>query len=301
MTQQIEKHLDTNILTPEELGRWQENATSSQGASLAKSAEPLSRRSTPEPIPFSHQLDKPTRSSLMALRDIILHCQPMTIPRNPTCRSFSVIYTDAYFKLKGTVYRPGDENLPQWTLDRHRTSRTVGPPCASTKVTCTVAHTSRVGFHPRSYDSFSSDQAFIYLLEAWAAILAPVIFEPWLGSFYVQCCDNEASRHALIKGVGKHQPLNCLISAHWTWHNRRGIAHRLERVPTKANISDALSRFEGIPEAQMWHQIRIPASSLTQRATKIIGDIEFASKNGFRRRIRREPIHDFLRKSAGKA
>ena len=103
------------------------------------------------------------------------------------------------------------------------------------------------------------------------------------------------------RAVGKHQPLNCLISAHWTWHNRRGIAHRLERVPTKANISDALSRFEGIPEAGLWHQLQIPASSLTQRATKIIGDIEFASKRGFEDVSGVKPIHDFLRKLAGKA
>ena len=108
---------------------------------------------------------------------------------------------------------------------------------------------------------FSADQAFIYLLEAWAAILAPMIFEPWLGTLYVQCCDNEASRHALIKGVGKHQPLNCLIAAHWTWHNRRGIAHRLERAPTEANISDALSRFEEVPEAMQWHCLQIPLAA----------------------------------------
>ena len=85
---------------------------------------------------------------------------------------------------------------------------------------------------------FSSNTAFIYLLEAWVAIIAPIVCEPILGDFYIQCCDNEAARHALIKGVGKHQPLNCLISAHWTWHNRRGIAHRIERVPTKANLSE---------------------------------------------------------------
>ena len=144
---------------------------------------------------------------------------------------------------------------------------------------------------------FSADQAFIYLLEAWAAILAPMIFEPWLGTLYVQCCDNEASRHALIKGVGKHQPLNCLIAAHWTWHNRRGIAHRLERAPTKANISDALSRFEEVPEATQWHCLQIPLAALTHR----IGDIEFASKRGFEEVEGVKPLHEFLRKAAGKA
>ncbi|CAE7242575.1 unnamed protein product, partial [Symbiodinium sp. KB8] len=186
MTQQIEKHLDTNNLTPEAI---------------------YARANS-----FSHQLDKPTRSSLMALRDIILHCQPMTIPRNPTFHSFSVIYTDAYFKLKGTVYRPGDENLPQW--DARQTPDIENGWAALCFHQGDVHHGAYFqGRLPSALlRQFSADQAFIYLLEAWAAILAPVIFEPWLDHFYVQCCDNEASRHALIKGVGKHQPLNCLIS-----------------------------------------------------------------------------------------
>ena len=128
---------------------------------------------------------------------------------------------------------------------------------------------------------FSSDQAFTYLLEAWVAILTSLIFEPWLDSFYVQCCDNEASRHALLKGVGKHQPLNCLIAAHWTWHNRRSLAHRLERVPTKANISDGISRFEHVEEATDWVKLDLPLQALTSRAAKIIGDISLSASVGF--------------------
>ena len=111
--------------------------------------------------------------------------------------------------------------------------------------------------------------------------VGPLIFEPLLGDFYIQCCDNEAARHAIIKGVGKHQPLNALISAHWTWHNRRGIAHRLERVPTKANISDPISRFEALPQGLLWSKIDVPHKAITNRALKIIGDIRVASTLGF--------------------
>ena len=184
---------------------------------------------------FSHLLDKPTRSSLLALRDIISHCKPMTITRNPTSVSYSVIYTDAYFKLQGQVYRPGDENLPQWDS---RQTKDIENGWAALCFHQGVVHNGAY-FQGRLPSivlrQFSADRAFIYLLEASAAILAPMICEPFLiGTFYVQCCDNEASRHVLINGVGKHQPLNCLIAAHWTWHNRRGLAHRLERVPTKA-------------------------------------------------------------------
>ncbi|CAE7244596.1 unnamed protein product [Symbiodinium sp. KB8] len=221
MTQQIEKHLETNNLTPEKARKMAGKCNFLTGRLFGKVGRAPLKALHARANCFSHQLDKRTRSSLMALRDIILHCQPMTIPRNPTFRAYSVIYTDAYFKLQGDVHKGAyfQGRLPSVLLRQ-----------------------------------FSSDQAFIYLLEAWAAILAPMIFEPWLDNFYIQCCDNEASRHALIKGVGKHQPLNCLIAAHWTWHNRRGIAHRLERVPTKANIADAL-RFEDVQGVKPIHEV----------------------------------------------
>ena len=61
-----------------------------------------------------NNLDKPTRSSLLALRDIIVHCKPMTIPGNPVADTYGVIYTDAYFKLGEKIYRPGDDDLPNW-------------------------------------------------------------------------------------------------------------------------------------------------------------------------------------------
>ena len=188
----------------------------------------------------------------MALKVIILHCKPITIPRSPTTTTYSVIYTDAYFRLGSTLYRPGDQDIPNW--DSKKTAEIENGWAA---VCFHHGDVQRAAYFQGRLPSvlarlFSSDQAFIYLLEAWVAILAPLIFEPWLDSFYVQCCDNEASRHALLKGVGKHQPLNCLIAAHWTWHNRRSLAHRLERVPTKENISDGISRFEHVEEAVHW-------------------------------------------------
>ena len=63
---------------------------------------------------YTHHIDKPTRASLVALKDIIPHCKPMTIPRLPITTTYSVIYTDAYFKLGSTFFRPGDHDIPNW-------------------------------------------------------------------------------------------------------------------------------------------------------------------------------------------
>ena len=137
----------------------------------------------------------------------------MTIPRNPVAHTYSVIYTDAYFKLGQKIYRPGRDDLPSCDSNSTKDIENGWAAVCFHQVDVHNAAHFKKGDSLRFSLSFSSDQAFIYFLEAWAAILAPSIFEPWLGCFYIQCCDKEASRHALIKGVGKHQPLNCLIAS----------------------------------------------------------------------------------------
>ena len=223
-------------------------------------------------------LDKPTRAALYALMDTISHCTPTKIPRDPQVRQFAVIYTDAYYTANQQQLRPSDPIPEAW---RPQDYGTVDNGFGA--VIFLPGESHRVWFFqgrlPKEIlKQFSSNTAFIYLLEAWVALL---IFEPLLGDFYIQCCDNEAARHAIIKGVGKHQPLNALISAHCNWHNRRGNAHRLERVPTKVNISDPISRFEPLPEGLLWSKIEVPHKAITDRALKIIGDIRAASTLGF--------------------
>ena len=226
-------------------------------------------------------LDKPTKSALVALLDIIQHCQPMKIPLQIQHRHFTIIYTDAHYIAHQHRCRPGDEIPEGWQPQDYSTvengwGAVIFPP----------GKTDRAWYFqgrlPREIlKQFSSNTAFIYLLEAWVAIIAPLVCEPILGDFYIQCCDNKAARHALIRGVGKHQPLNCLISAHWTWHNRRGIAHRIERVPTKANLSDPSSRFEPPPNGLLWSRIILPQDAITRRCLQVIGDIHLASSLGF--------------------
>ena len=64
----------------------------------------------------SHQtsLDKPTRAALYALMDIISHCRPMRIPREPQVRHFPIIYTDAYYTADRQRLRPSDPIPEGW-------------------------------------------------------------------------------------------------------------------------------------------------------------------------------------------
>ena len=60
---------------------------------------------------------------------------------------------------------------------------------------------------PKLLKHFASNKAFIYFLEAWAAIITPILVKPLLTPTYIQLCDNDAATHAIIKG----SPLNNLL------------------------------------------------------------------------------------------
>ena len=184
-------------------------------------------------------LDKPTKQGILAMIDILQHAQPRVAPLVPTTFQPTIIYTDAYYQIDGVHKRCCDlteedlqhahKDLPNgWGIVVFSPGK---PPIV------TSGHVP-----PNLLHQFTSSRAFIYFLEAWTAVIAPVLFQPLLTQPYIQLCDNEASKHAIIKGTGKHQPLNNIIGAHWTWHNRCQLHQILDRVPSKANIADPFSR-----------------------------------------------------------
>jgi hypothetical protein len=91
---------------------------------------------------------------------------------------------------------------------------------------------------------FHSRKAYIYCLETWAQIAAAFVCGPLLGDSYLTFVDNEASKHALIKGYGKDEHLNCLIGTYWSHCTDVHQAPWMLRVSSAANISDKVSRFD---------------------------------------------------------
>ena len=184
-------------------------------------------------------LDKPTKQGILAMINILQHAQPRVAPLVPDTFQPTIIYTDAYYQIDGVRKRCCDlteedlqhahKDLPNgWGIVVFSPGK---PPIV------TSGHVP-----PNLPHQFTSSRAFIYFLEAWTAVIAPVLFHPILTKPYIQLCDNEASKHAIIKGTGRHQPLNNIIGAHWTWHNRYQLHQILDRVPSKANIADPFSR-----------------------------------------------------------
>ena len=237
-------------------------------------------------------LNTQTQSAIWALMNILQHCSPRRSALRPTHTKHTIIYTDAF-------YTDGDRKI--------RLHQVLDDP-DSIKPSAEMPNGwAAVIFHPDSHiplvfngtvppkllKHFASNKAFIYFLEAWAAIITPVLVRPLLPETYIQLCDNDAATHAIIKGSGKHMPLNNLIGSHWTWHNRQNLRRILHRVPTHANIADPFSREDfSIAKQLGWHILEPPTKKILTTTQKIIGDSQYAHNTGF---SDNQFIHQFQR------
>lgn len=213
---------------------------------------------------FSHHthLSKRTRQGLLAMINILQHATPRITPLRPTQIQPTIIYTDAFYQIDGQTKRCSElteedlqhahKDLPNgWGIVIFAPNKTP---------VVTSGH-----IPPTLLQQFTGSNAFIYFLEAWTAVIAPVLFQPLLTRPYIQLCDNEASKHAMLKGTGKHQPLNNIIGTHWTWHNRCQLHQVLDRVPSKANIADPFGRGDfSIANKHGWRIVKTPHTPILQ-------------------------------------
>ena len=222
-----------------------------------------------------------THNAIIALIDILQHCQPRRLSPQPQPAKLTIIYTDAF-------YRDGDKQIRCSDLLGDKDSLTPSPTMTNgwAAVVFHPSSTKPLVFNgtvpPRLLKHFASNKAFVYFLEAWAASITPILVKPSLTSTYIQLCDNDAATHAIIKGSGSHTPLNNLLGSHWTWHNRHCLRQILKRVPTHANIADPFSRGDfSIAHQLQWPILEPPTTRLLETTKKIIGDAKFAHQVGF--------------------
>ena len=165
MCRQISEHLKSNTLSPEEARKMAGKCNFLTGRLFGKVGRAPLKALYARANSNSCQLDKPTRSSLLALRH---HPSLPTYDHtaNPVRTEIRVIYTDAYFKLGEQVYRPGDEDIPKWeSRDTTHIENGWAAVCFHQGDVQRAAYFQ--GRLPTELVKiFSSDQAFIYLLEA---------------------------------------------------------------------------------------------------------------------------------------
>ena len=109
---------------------------------------------------------------------------------------------------------------------------------------------------PAVLQRFATRQAFIFILEALAQCLPLWALGPALAGPYWSFVDNTAAQHALTRGYSGNAAANAVISAFWVAASVYAASPWFERVPSKANISDAVSRRDfTFAEDQGWRRL----------------------------------------------
>jgi hypothetical protein len=124
---------------------------------------------------------------------------------------------------------------------------------------------------------FCSRRAYIYFLEAWAQVLIGIGFADMLGDAYTTFCDNEAAKHALLKGYGKDISINNMLGMFWTGTARSGQQPWIERVSSKANLSDGVSRNDlSVSDDAGWFHIQLDLDNVYKTLLRASSDMNFA-------------------------
>ena len=281
ISEQLQEHLRTQLMTPEQARKLAGKCSFTTTQLFGRVGRAALRALYDKAFSNTDTINSHTHSAITALLNILQHCQPRQLPLQPQQTQHTIIYTDAFYKEGDQILRCSDLYDQQHDLTpssemTNGWAAVVFHPAAKTPL---VFHGT---VPPKLLKHFASNKAFIYFLEAWAAIITPILIKPLLTSTYIQLCDNDAATHAIIKGSGSHAPLNNLIGSHWTWHNRSCLRQILHRVPTHANIADPFSRGDFSISTQLhWPVLEPPTNRLLTTTKKIIGDSTFAHDVGF--------------------
>ena len=125
---------------------------------------------------------------------------------------------------------------------------------------------------------FSARRAYIYMLEVFAQIIAFAAFAQLMPPTVVAFIDNTAGQAALTKGYGKDAAINGMISAFWNLAARQGWFVEFERVPSKANVADAVSRDDfSRARREGWIRTNSRDAEVMEIMAKAVNDVEFAN------------------------
>ena len=280
LLQELHNHLHTDSMSPEQARRLAGKCSFTTTHLFGRVGRAPLRALYDKSHSTTSTLNTHTRTAIISLREILAHCLPKTVPLQPQPRPTTIIYTDAFFSDGDTQFRNSDfttdDDRPDFDYDHtNGWAAVIFPPGERPLII--------YGSVPRKIlQHFASNKAYIYFLEAWAAIITPILVQPILTDPYIQLCDNDPATHAINKGSGKHQPLNNLIGSHWAWHNRQQLTQILKRVPSKANIADPFSRRDfTIAESLGWRTLPAPTEQLIPTVHKIVGNATFAHQQGF--------------------
>ena len=114
-------------------------------------------------------------------------------------------------------------------------------------------------------------------MDIWAQILPMIVWWRQLDQYVLAFVDNEASKHALTKGYGNEPAVDNLIGADWSMCASKRKSPWFERVSSKANISDEVSRGDFTRASRLgWQRVFPRLDAIEKILEKIADDAEYA-------------------------
>ena len=177
-------------------------------------------------------------AALRSLDRIIPAIKPRFIPFDAKDIEVAVLYADAFFSAGEVRHKAG--HVPDGVSPTQRQKAANG-----------WGYVLRIGdqvFYDHGVAPtwfvkiFAMRKAYIYMLEILAQLVAFVTFGAKLPTAIIAFIDNTAGQAALTKGYGKDGAVNGMIAAFWSsLAAHQGWLVEFERVPSKANVADAVS------------------------------------------------------------
>ena len=183
------------------------------------------------------------RSALFCIRILFRTAPPREILFE-TERPTPILYADAFFSLGEASFRPGPANeIPLvWRPEAiHTADNGWGFVLLPADRACPPMY-AYGSVPPAVLQRFATRRAFIFILEVLAQCLPLWALGPALAGPYWSFVDNTAAQHALTRGYSGNAAVNAVVSAFWVAASVYTASPWFERVPSKANISDAVSK-----------------------------------------------------------
>ena len=274
----IESALVSNRLAPAAAQRLAGKLTfltqATFGAVGKAALKPVYARASDTSATSDDELSVGLRSALRALAALLRRVQPRFFPFAPDSEPFAVLYADAFFQEGDLVHKAGFVPTSARASPRDRWNNGWG---FVLRVGARVLY-SRGRVPSWFLKHFAARKAFIYVLEILAQVFALVAFGRRLPRFWLAYIDNVAGQFALLKGYGRDASVNGVLAAFWASAARFAWFPQFRRVPSKANVSDAVSR-DDLSKAQElgWEWVDVPDEAIMIVLAKAAVDVEYAS------------------------
>ena len=107
------------------------------------------------------------------------------------------------------------------------------------------------------------------MLEIVAQVVPLLAMQDTIDKFVIMFVDNEPARHALAKGFGKDDSINCLLQHTWRRIEDLSLRPAWQRVTSSANVSDAVSRGDlRHARAEGWTEVQLDWDALFEELLK---------------------------------